>query len=104
MNVISATKVNRLSATIITGCRFFDANENDWFPISEADMGHSRLDAVDFWNHGDKKKKIQPGRELGPKHPEVRKWMLDSDNYELQHFSHNRSKGASSGKSYLDPI
>lgn len=83
---------------------FFDSANKRWYNVSEADMGHSRIDAVDFWNRGDKKKKIKPGRKLGPKHPEVRKWMLDSDNYELQHNSTNRSKGASSGKSYLDPI
>lgn len=67
-------------------------------------MRHSCVDAVDFWNEGDPENLIPPGRELGPKHPEVRKWMLKSENYELQHYSYNRSMEASSGKNYKPPL
>ncbi|WP_081965492.1 GH-E family nuclease [Porphyromonas macacae] len=52
-------------------------------------MGHIH-DAVTYWN--------ETGRYLGVKSKEVRKWMLDSDNYILEYFSTNRSKGAKSGK------
>ncbi|WP_240522269.1 HNH/ENDO VII family nuclease [Bacillus thuringiensis] len=39
----------------------------------------------------------------GAKSKEVRKWMLDSVNYELDHFSLNRSAGAKLGERYLPP-
>ncbi len=44
------------------------------------------------------------GRHYGAKSKEVRKWMLDSVNYELDHFSLNRSAGAKLGERYLPPI
>ncbi|PET03959.1 hypothetical protein CN387_10175 [Bacillus cereus] len=43
------------------------------------------------------------GRHYGAKSKEVRKWMLDSVNYELDHFSLNRSAGAKLGERYLPP-
>ncbi|MGB2536743.1 GH-E family nuclease [Hafnia paralvei] len=61
------------------------ASDDNWYPLSEADIAH-KTDAVIWWN--------QTGRALGAKSEEVRKWMLDSNNYYLDHFSINRSAGA----------
>jgi Pretoxin HINT domain/Domain of unknown function (DUF4280)/HNH/ENDO VII superfamily nuclease with conserved GHE residues len=66
-----------------------------WRSIKEADMGHIE-DAVTWWN--------KEGRKYGAKSPEVRKWMLDSKNYELQYYKANRSKGAQLAEEYLTPI
>jgi RHS repeat-associated protein len=68
-----------------------------WVHIDETDMGHIH-DAVTWWNN--------VGRFYGPKSPEVRKFMLDPDNYELEPFWINRSKGSTLGKSqqYLPPV
>ncbi|TNO98509.1 GH-E family nuclease [Bacillus sp. CD3-1a] len=72
---------------------FLDGN-NKWRPLSEADMAH-KIDAVTWWN--------EVGRKYGPKSKEVRDWMLDPDNYYLEHYSKNRSEGASLGQTYLPP-
>jgi len=66
-----------------------------WYPLKEADMGHN-TDAVMWWN--------TEGYKLGAKSPEVRKWMLDPDNYTLEHFSLNRSAGAKLGETYRPPL
>lgn len=58
-------------------------------------MSH-KTDAVSWWN--------ETGRQYGAKSPEVRKWMLDSDNYYLDHYSINRSAGAKLGETYLPPL
>ncbi len=76
--------------------QFFDSKDQTWYNISEADMGHSPVNAVDYWN--------DTGIKYGAKHPKVREWMLDSDNYELQYYKNNRSDGAKLGKTYKDPI
>ena len=75
---------------------FWDPDNKVWRNISEADMGHIH-DAVTWWN--------DVGREFGAKSPEVRKWMLDSDNYVLEYYVTNRSKGAILGQTekYLPP-
>ncbi len=75
---------------------FWDPDNEVWRDIAEADMGHME-DAVTWWNN--------TGREFGPKSKEVRDWMLDSDNYALEYFRTNRSKGAILGKTttYLPP-
>lgn len=65
-----------------------------WHPINTADMGHL-TDAVKYWN--------AIGRFLGPKHPEVRKWMLDPANYKLEPGSINRANGAKLRERYLPP-
>lgn len=57
-------------------------------------MAH-KIDAVTWWN--------EVGRKYGPKSPEVRKWMLDPDNYYLEHYSINRSQGANLRQTYLQP-
>ncbi|MFK4322966.1 hypothetical protein ABH946_005729 [Bacillus sp. RC145] len=73
---------------------FLDGN-NKWRPLSEADMAH-KTDAVTWWNEVGRKK-------YKPKSKEVRDWMLDPDNYYLEHYSKNRSEGASLGQTYLPP-
>ncbi|WP_434989646.1 LysM peptidoglycan-binding domain-containing protein [Xanthomonas melonis] len=58
------------------------------------DMAH-QMDAVSWWN--------SYGIRFGAKAPEVRQFMLDSNNYILQPRSINRSEGARIGQTYLDP-
>lgn len=68
-----------------------------WYPIDKkVDMGHLR-DAVEYWN--------SEGRFHGSKSPEVRKWMLNPNNYELQPQNINRSEGGRLGheQRYLPP-
>jgi hypothetical protein len=67
-----------------------------WYPIRETEMGHIH-DAVTYWNN--------TGRHLGAKHPQVRKWMLDPSNYELEHHIVNAQKGSALGRTeqYLPP-
>jgi len=67
----------------------------EWIPASQTDMSHV-TDAVEYWN--------ETGRESGPRSPEVRNWMLNPDNYELESSSSNRSRGASLGTTYLPPV
>lgn len=74
---------------------FYDSETKQWHPLSEADMGHKR-DAVDYWN--------KVGRKSGAKSKKVRNWMKDPRNYELQHFSRNRSNGAKLKKTYKPPV
>ncbi|MGH0796964.1 hypothetical protein ACQVTT_22700 [Bacillus mycoides] len=76
------------------GITEFKASDGEWYELSQADMAH-RTDAVSWWN--------SVGRHYGAKSKEVRKWMLDSDNYELDHYSLNRSAGAKLGERYLPP-
>ncbi|SFQ14677.1 HNH/ENDO VII superfamily nuclease with conserved GHE residues [Psychrobacillus psychrotolerans] len=52
--------------------------ENKWRPLNEAAMAH-KTDAVTWWN--------EVRRDYGPKSKEVREWMLDSNNYYLEHYS-----------------
>lgn len=76
---------------------FWDPDYKKWRDIKYADMGHID-DAVTWWN--------KTGRKYGAKSKEVRKWMLDSDNYRYEYFSTNRSKGAILRKTtkYLPPL
>ena len=53
------------------------------------------MDAVKYWN--------TTGRKHGAKSKEVRKWMLDSNNYTLDHYSLNRSAGAKLKEGYKPP-
>ena len=77
----------------IDGPEFLDSN-GEWWPLSKADMAH-KVDAVKWWN--------EEGRKYGPKSKEVRDWMLDPNNYELDHYSINRSKGALLPDRYRPP-
>jgi len=78
--------------------------ENGWFDLEDADMGHHPIDAVDFWNKGDPSKGLSPGRELGPRHSDIRDWMKDPNNYEFQHYGYNRSMGGSTTSRYQPPV
>jgi preprotein translocase subunit YajC len=71
----------------------FLASDGNWYPIEKADMAHIK-DAVVWWN--------EKGRFYGAKAPEVRAFMLDSNNYYLELYSINRSQGAHLG-TYLPP-
>jgi hypothetical protein len=86
----------RMTADGSVEVRYIDplTKTESWHPINTTDMGHL-TDAVKYWN--------ETGRFLGPKHPEVRKWMLDPANYELQPSSINRSNGAKLRERYLPP-
>jgi len=86
----------KLRENVITGETEFQASDNNWYPLDEADMSHTPTDAVRWWN--------DTGREYGAKSPEVREWMLDSDNYTLDHYSLNRSAGAKLPDTYLPPL
>jgi filamentous hemagglutinin len=67
-----------------------------WHHIDHTiDMAHT-TDAVKWWN--------KTGRYFGPKAPEVRKFMLDSNNYRFEPQSFNRSAGANLGETYLPPV
>jgi hypothetical protein len=76
---------------------FYEISDGKWYPLKSADMGHVH-DAVVYWN--------ATGRKHGAKSAVVRKWMLDSKNYRLEHFSLNRSKGAILGQTanYQKPL
>lgn len=69
----------------------FKSSDGRWYRIAQADMAH-KTDAVAYWN--------KTGGFHGAKSKEVRAWMLDPDNYELQFNSHNRSLGAKLGIKY----
>ncbi|MCU6226783.1 type IV secretion protein Rhs, partial [Morganella morganii] len=74
--------------------QFRSSTDNKWYRIQDADMAHL-TDAVKYWN--------QKGGYYGPKSKEVRAFMLDSKNYELEYFGHNRSQGASLPDRYKHP-
>ena len=73
----------------------FKASNGNWYRLKDADMAHTPTDAVSWWN--------ETGRHYGAKSKEVRKWMLDSNNYTLDHYSLNRSDGAKLTQRYLPP-
>ena len=74
--------------------KFFNARNNTWYPLSQADMGHV-IDASVWWNSN--------GRFKGPKAPEVRQFMTDPDNYEFEESNQNRLRGAAA-PNYLPPV
>lgn len=55
---------------------FKSSTDKQWYSVGEADMAH-KYDAVTYWN--------DRSGFFGAKSKEVRKWMLDSKNYELEH-------------------
>ena len=69
--------------------------DGNWYPIENTDMGHIES-AVDYWN--------REGYKHGPKSPEVRKFMTNPDNYELEPYTLNRSKGGKTGARYRKPL
>jgi hypothetical protein len=78
----------------ISGDELFQAQNGNFYPLADMDMAHAP-DAVKWWN--------ETGRHYGAKSPEVRKWMLDSDNYVLDYYRDNRSAGALLTDRYLPP-
>lgn len=85
----------KLKTDPITGRTTYQASDGKWHDLSTADMSHTK-DAVTWWN--------DQGRKFGAKSPEVRKWMLDSSKYTLDHYSINRAAGAKIGKTYQPPL
>jgi hypothetical protein len=73
----------------------FQASNEAWYPINEADMAHI-VDAVSWWN--------ETGRKYGPKSKEVLEFMRNPNNYYLEHYSINRSEGAKLREMYLPPL
>ena len=69
----------------------FQDSKGTWHPIKDADMGHKEP-AVVWWN--------REGYQYGPRSPEVRAWMTNSDNYYLEDKQINRSEGAFIGEYY----
>lgn len=65
-----------------------------WYRTSDADMVHL-TDAVKYWN--------QKGGYYGMKSQEVRAFMRDPNNYELEFYSYNRSQGALLTDRYKNP-
>ncbi|MBL3832422.1 type IV secretion protein Rhs, partial [Pseudomonas syringae pv. theae] len=73
---------------------FKSSKDGKWYSVTEADMAH-KTDAVTYWN--------TKGGYFGAKSSEVRQWMRDPKNYELEHFSINRSAGAKLKQVYRAP-
>lgn len=70
-----------------------------WVPLEKCQMGHYPIDAMSYWNNY--------GRFLGPRHPEIRKWMRDPENYVLQPRAENLADGArirNAGGRYQPPV
>ncbi|WP_204351374.1 hypothetical protein [Providencia stuartii] len=65
--------------------KFKSSTDGVWYNVSNADMAQL-TDAVKYWN--------KRGGYFDPKSKEVRAFMLDSKNYELEYFRHKvtRSK------------
>ncbi|MDT7786953.1 MAG: hypothetical protein QOF58_5372, partial [Pseudonocardiales bacterium] len=62
------------------------------YPLSVCAMGHL-IDAVTWWNSN--------GRFTGPQSPEVRQFMEDPDNYEIEPSRPNSLRGALLGTKYM---
>ncbi|NFA44216.1 hypothetical protein EXM65_17010 [Clostridium botulinum] len=83
---------------------FKSLEDSNWYEIDKADMSHKNeishpgkehRDAVIYWN--------EEGKYYGAKSEEVRKYMLDANNYYLEHRKYNRSDGAKLGITYEPP-
>lgn len=74
--------------------QFKSSTNGKWYSVSDADMAHL-TEAVNHW--------YQKGGFSGAKSKEIRKWVLDPDNYELEFYVHNRSQGALLTDRYRDP-
>lgn len=73
--------------------------DGTWYKLDDCDMGHVPIDAVTYWNN--------VGRYHGPKSDEVRDWMTDPGNYEIQPSDLNQADGrimGSSGFTYQPPV
>jgi hypothetical protein len=78
----------------VFGKMFMDS-KGEWRQMKFGDMSH-KTDAVSWWN--------STGRNYGAKAPEVRKWMLDPDNYVIDYYKINRSAGGKLTERYLPPL
>ena len=74
--------------------RFKSSTDGRWYNVQDADMAHL-TDAVTYWN--------KRGGFYGAKTKEIRAWMRDPNNYELEYYGHNRSQGALLLERYKNP-
>lgn len=93
--VIERMKGEGKIRTIGKRTEFYSDKTKQWHDLSQADMAH-KIDAVSWWN--------STGRQYGAKSTEVRNWIKDSNNYELEYFSINRAEGAKIRETYLPPL
>ena len=71
-----------------------------WQSLDEGNMAHI-VAAVDAWNDGTSRYNSgRPLKETGPRSPEVRKFMTDAPNYEIEDAGINKSEGAKMKKQY----
>ncbi len=90
------TKEGKIRVDPETGATQFQSSNENWYDLSQADMAHT-TDAVTWWNN--------TGYQYGAQSPEARSFLLNSDNYELELNSINRSQGSILGQtqSYRPP-
>jgi hypothetical protein len=69
--------------------------EGEWISVAKTDMSHLE-DAVVYWN--------REGYAYGARSAEVRKWMRDPNNYELEHYATSRARGGASAETYRPPL
>ncbi|MBK9064832.1 MAG: hypothetical protein IPL89_16835 [Acidobacteria bacterium] len=69
-------------------------SDGAWVPIEQTDMSHIE-GAVTWWN--------REGYRYGPRAPEVRQWMRDPNNYELEPSGPNRARGGQTRERYRPP-
>lgn len=76
----------------------FLGDDGIWRPVNRPNvhMGHSPVDAVDWWN--------TTGRFTGAKSQTVRDWMLDPNNYRFEYGPLNSAAGGRTTSVYLDSI
>ena len=74
------------------GRKFYISSDGQTYPLdSKANMSHTR-DAVEFWNN--------EGKYYGERSEYSRAFMLNPNNYEIEHESINKSQGAKLGITY----
>jgi hypothetical protein len=81
-------------ARIKGGKKQYKDSKGNWRDLKTADMAH-KTDAVKWWN--------STGKNYKARSKQVRDWMLDSKNYDLDHYSLNRSAGAKLKTTYQLP-
>lgn len=76
----------------------FRAEDGNWYPVDRPNThtGDHPVEAVDWWN--------STGRYYGAKSPEVRHWILDSNNYRFEYGPLNSARGGVTTSTYLDPV
>ena len=71
----------------------FLSSDGNWYPIAKGHMSHIKA-AVSWWN--------EEGRNYGAKSTEVRNFMKDPSNYEIEYGPINQSQGPHN-ETYLPP-